>query len=452
VIRQTRLVVGFVLLPLLAACGGVGGSDDTGGPDGSGGGPGGVVDTMGFSLQDVIASTRVQAVEDAHPGLRVEVAEGGFDEQQFLSSVASGEPPSAVYLEREDLGTYAARGALTPLDECIESQDIDLEQYRESALEQVTYDDQIYGIPEFFITRVLLVNADAMRQIGTAPQEVDTGDWPGLADMSRQLVRRGGGGLERIGFDPKIPEFFPLWVEANGGELVSDDGLEVALNSDEAVEALEYTVSLVRQNGTWAQFQAFRDTWDFFGAQNEFVADQVGAFPMEDWYLDVLAEVAPKTPAVAVPFRDRSGEPLAYASGQAWAIPKGAANPDGACAFVQAMTAADTWVAAAEASKRDRESSGGAYLGTFTGNVVADEQIFERVWEPTGNANLDDATRLVREVQDDSFGLPASPAGAEVKKAWEDAVLRALEGEQTPAQALDQAQREAEDAIAKADG
>jgi multiple sugar transport system substrate-binding protein len=446
--RRTHLLAGMSVLVLATACGGVGGgSGDSSGSSGGDGAVSGVVDTMGFSLQDVIASTRVDEVKKAYPDLRVKVAEGGFDEQQFLSAVASGNPPSAVYLEREELGTYAARGALQPLDECIEQQDIDMDQYRQSAVDQVTYDGQVYGIPEFFTTRVVLVNSDTVPN----PESLDTSEWEQLAQVSGRLVQRQGDDLSRIGFDPKIPEFFPLWVRANGGRLISEDGTQVSINSPEAVEALEYTVSLVDAHGSWAQFKGFRDTWDFFGGQNQFVADQVGAFPMEDWYFDILAEVSPDAPVAAVPFRDREGNPITYASGQAWAIPEGSANPDGACAFMKTMTEADTWVAAARASKQDRTSGGGLYLGTYTANEDADEVIFSDVYEPTGNANLDQATELIRGLQDEeAFSLPANPAGAELKKAWEDAILRALEGEQTPQQALDQAQQEAQDALEKA--
>jgi multiple sugar transport system substrate-binding protein len=40
-----------------------------------------------------------------------------------------------------------------------------------------------------------------------------------------------GGKLERIGFDPKIPEFFILWAHANGAQLLSADGRHAHLNS-----------------------------------------------------------------------------------------------------------------------------------------------------------------------------------------------------------------------------
>jgi multiple sugar transport system substrate-binding protein len=46
-----------------------------------------------------------------------------------------------------------------------------------------------------------------------------------------------------------------------------------------------------------------------------------------------------------------------------------------------------------------------------------------------------------------SFGIPASPASAEFKQAWNDAINRVLAGQQTPKQALDQAQKESVAAI-----
>jgi len=434
---RVRVLGLATLLVSAAACGGVGSSDD---PSGQGGEGPTSIDTLGFSLQDVIATTRVNAFKEEHPGIRVDVAEGAFERQPFLTAVASGEPPSLVYLPRTDLGTYAARGALMPLGDCIESEDVDMDVFRDSAVDQVTLDGEVYGIPEFSSVRVVLVD-------DSADQPPAVSDWSALEQFAAQNAAQRGDQLTRIGFDPKIPEFLPLWVAANGGQLVADDGLSANLNSPEAVEALEYTVGLVEESAPWPRFKAFRDTWDFFGGDNQFVADQVGAFPMEDWYVDVLAEVSPDAQLSAVPFETREGEPITYATGQAWAIPTGGDNPEAACKFMKTMTAADTWVAAAKASKADREKGGGVYTGTFTANEEADEIIFDEVYEPTGHESLDEVTQVVLDVQDVAIADPLSPAAAEIKKAWEDAALRVLEGEQTPQEALDRAQQEAEAAL-----
>jgi hypothetical protein len=80
----------------------------------------------------------------------------------------------------------------------------------------------------------------------------------------------------------------------------------------------------------------------FFGAKNRFVKDQLGAFPMEDWYLNVLAEASPDVDITVTPFKDRQGNPITFVTGSAWAIPKGAKNPNAACRLARTMTEAST--------------------------------------------------------------------------------------------------------------
>ena len=99
------------------------------------------------------------------------------------------------------------------------------------------------------------------------------------------------GKVTRIGFDPKMPEFFPLWAKAYGVDILSKDGLTPHLNDPRAVKALTYAMSLINAQGGWDKFKSFRDTWDFFGSKNQVAKDQVGAWPMEQWYYNVLAGV-----------------------------------------------------------------------------------------------------------------------------------------------------------------
>jgi multiple sugar transport system substrate-binding protein len=206
-----------------------GGGDDK--PQGDGNGTvSGTLSTFGFSLPDEIATTRVDTFKKAYPQVQVKITEGGFDEQQFLSAVASGSPPDLVYVDREIIGTYAARGAIQPLDDCISKASIDMSQYRPAAVKQVTVGGKVYGIPEFYSVRVMMINNQAVKEAGLSPADVDTSDWSKLAGMAAKLTVSKGGKLQRIGFDPKIPEFLPMWVRANGGAMLSDDGKTAQLN------------------------------------------------------------------------------------------------------------------------------------------------------------------------------------------------------------------------------
>ena len=106
-------------------------------------------------------------------------------------------------------------------------------------------------------------------------------------------------------------------------------------------------------------------------------------------------------------------------------------------------------MAAAKNRATIRKAKNQPYTGISTGNAVADQQIYSQTYTSI-NKYFDEAVKKVLDVQRFSFGIPASPASAEFKAAWSNAVQRVLDGQQSPAAALNQAQREAVAAIKKA--
>ena len=374
---------------------------------------------------------------------------GGFNDQAFLARLAARDIPDLVYMGRDKVGTYAARNALIPLANCIAAEKIDRKQYRLAALQEVTYKGQLYALPEFTNQITLIVNNDAARQAGVNVADIQTSNWQRLRQANRKLLKIENGRLTRIGFDPKLPEFFPLWVKALGKDLISKNGLRAQLNSPEAVQALTFAYSLIRDHGGWNQFKAFRDTWDFFGRNNQVAADQVGAWPMESFYYNVLAEGAPVN-ITAKYFTNRKGGPITMISGNGWAIPRGAKNPGLACKFMKAMTSVQAWMAVGKARFDLRKRQGRAYTGLYTANTAADVKLYEDIYQKVGNPDFDNAVALLVRAPRYAFSIPLSPASAEFKQAWIDAVNRVLEGRQTPKQALDQAQRQAQAAINRA--
>jgi len=401
---------------------------------------------MGFGTNgDEVAKSRFELAQKAVGG-SVDAPNGGFNDQQFLAAVASGNPPDVVYLDRQKVGTYAAKGAFVPLSSCIKSQNIDLTQYRKPALAEVTYKGNTYGIPEFYSSRTVIVNLDALKKAGLTPKQLDTRNWPTLEASTKKLVSMKGSKLARIGFDPKIPEFFPMWAKANGVTLLSSNGLKANLNDPKAVEALTYAVNLIKMQGGWGRFKSFRDSFDFFGAGNEYAKDQLGAFPMEDWYYNVLATNSPKVKIQAMPFHDKKGNIVNFETGSAWAIPKGAKHADLACTWMKTMTSVNTWMAAGAARIQTTKEKGTPFTGLSTANLVADEKIFKTYYKPL-NKYFDQSVKTVQEAQKHAFGMPASPASAEFAQAWQDAINKVLGGQATPKAALDQAQKGGQKAI-----
>jgi multiple sugar transport system substrate-binding protein len=409
----------------------------------------GKLTVMGFGAGDEIASVRLDRTKAALGDVNVKLIEGDLDIQQFLSSVATGEPPEIIYANRNQVGTFASRGAIIPLTECINGEGIDTGVYREPALEQVTFDDEVYGIPEFNVVQVIQANAELLRKAGLSVEDVNGSDWESVTEANRKLMKRDGGKLEVIGFDSKLPEFLPLWAKANGADLISEDGRTAQLDDPAVVEALEFAVGIYDAQGGFSKVKAFRDAADFFGEGNQFATGTLGAMPMEQWYVNVLNDVSPDAPMAFDTVMSREGEPLAFASGSAWAIPRGSQNPEAACRFARVMTETDSWVAAAEERVRLRQQEGGTFTGVLTGNAEADEEIRAMV-EPSGDEKWDSAVEAIYEANDHTFSLPANPAGEEFEAAWQDAVNRVLNGQQQPAEAMKQAQEEAQQALDEA--
>ncbi|WP_199425325.1 extracellular solute-binding protein [Actinotalea solisilvae] len=412
----------------------------------------GEMSIMGFGLSDEIAEVRYAKAQEAlGDGVELSLVEGDLDIQQFLSSVAAGDPPGLVYANRDQIGTFASRGAIVPLDACIEGERIDTSVFREPSLNQVTFGGSVYGVPEFNQVQITMANASLLDAAGLTVEDVNGSDWEAVTAATTALTQGNGGSLSVIGFDSKLPEFLPLWARSNGVDLLSEDGRTAQLDDPAVIEALEFAVGVYDAQGGFGAVKAYRDAADFFGEGNQFATNVLGAMPMENWYVNVLNEVSADATMAFDTFRSKDGEPLAFAGGSAWAIPAGTEDTQGAaCRFIRTMTATDTWMAAAEERVALRAEQGRLFTGLLTGNAEADERIRSELMTEEAPEPWASAIEAIYEANEASFTYPANPADAEFKTAWQDGVNRVLNGQASAADSMAQAQEEAQAALDEA--
>jgi multiple sugar transport system substrate-binding protein len=348
-------------------------------------------------------------------------------------------------MPRNSVALYAAKGVLQPVDACIKPVK---KQYRVGALKAMTWKGKVYGLPEFTNQITLIVNQSAFKQSGVPISAAQTKNWKQLLATAKKLTKfDSSGNLTRIGFDPKIPEFFPLWVKWFGKDIISKNGLKAQLNSKQAVAALTYTLSIIKAEGGWNKFKAFRDTFDFFGKQNPLVKDQLGFWPMESFIYNVFSNNSPDVDLVAKYFTNHAGGPITMFSGNGWVIPKGSKNTADACAYMKAVTSVNSWLVAAKKRYDARKAAGSTFTGLYTANVQADKKSYEDVYQSFGHPQFDNAVKILVNAGRYGFELPPTPAGAQFSQSYIDAINRVLAGQQTPRQALNQAQKEAQTAI-----
>lgn len=405
---------------------------------------------MGFGAGDEIATVRYETSQEVMPDVDVSLVEGDLDIQQFLSAVASGTPPDLIYANRDQIGTFASRGALVPLDACVDGEGVDLGQYREPALDQVTFGGSIYGIPEFNQIQITMANADLLDDAGLTLDDVNGSDWEAITAATEAMLDGSAGDLSVIGYDSKLPEFLPLWAMSNGASLLSEDGRTANLDDPAVIEALEFAVEIYDMQGGFSAVKAYRDAADFFGNGNQFATDVLGAMQMEQWYVNVLNDVSPDAAMAFDTYRGQDGQTMAFATGSAWAIPANTETTDIACRFMKTMTATDTWMAAAQVRADERAESGQLFTGLLTGNSTADDQIREAFVPDDAPEPWASAIDAVYEANENTFSFTANPADAEFKQAWQDAVNRVLNGQASPADSLAAGQSEAQDALDEA--
>ena len=168
---------------------------------------------------------------------------------------------------------------------------------------------------------------------------------------------------------------------------------------------------------------------------------------MESWYYNVMADNSPGVDITAKFFTNRRGGPITFFQGNGWAIPRGAKNPGLACKWMKAMTSVDAWMTVAKNRFDLRKRQGREFTGLYTANARADVKIYQDIFQPMGRKQFDEAVVKLVQASKYGFAVPVSPAGAEIKQAYIDAINRVLAGQQTPRASLNQAQREAVAAI-----
>lgn len=110
-----------------------------------------------------------------------------------------------------------------------------------------TIDGHVWGIPFQRSTIVMYTNQDAFREAGLDPAKPPA-TWDENMEMARKLTRRDGDRTARWG--TQIPATgFTYWlyqalVAEAGAELANANGTAVTFNSPQAVEALDYWISL----------------------------------------------------------------------------------------------------------------------------------------------------------------------------------------------------------------
>lgn len=252
-------------------------------------------------------------------------------EQKLLTAIASNEVPDIVLWDRFNTSVYAPKGALAPLDDYIAKDSVDMSQFYAPAVDEMTSDGVVYGIPLTVDTRVLFYNKDLLEEAGVDPASIT--DWASLREAAIKLTKWDGNTLVQSGFSLSDVGLFNNWIVQADGKMIDDttNPPTAAFNTEAGLEVLEYWNQLLNEDKV---YQLGFD--DGFGGDG-FKAGKVAIAFNGPWNLTSYTEAGLNFGVIGQP-AGNNGDKSAMMGGFGLVIPNGAKNPDAAWEFIKWWT------------------------------------------------------------------------------------------------------------------
>lgn len=177
----------------------------------------------------------VTEFEDENPGTDIKITylTWANGHEKLVISFAADDPPDIMELGSDWIAEFAFYGLLAQFDS-----DLPL-----NYLYPAVWKDTLYALPWLLDSRLLYFNLDLLREAGAE----FPGNWNELKEACSRINELGE---ERFGFGCNSAEKHRLYKKylpflwSNSGRVLSDDGSSSELDSESAIEALDYYLGL----------------------------------------------------------------------------------------------------------------------------------------------------------------------------------------------------------------
>jgi sn-glycerol 3-phosphate transport system substrate-binding protein len=369
--------------------------------------------------------------EKENPGIKVHpIYAGNYDDARVkaLAALKAGQPAQLSVLFSIDLYELLEQDVIVPWDDAAtnEHDKAWLKVFYPALMMNGTYKGKVYGIPFQRSTIVLFWNKDAFKEAGLDPSKPPA-TWSEMVSMAEKLTKKdASGNVSRWGVEVPSTGYaywmFQAFARQNGQDLMNRDGNKTNYDNPDVIAALQYWRDLgakyhVMPEGTveWGTLrQAFTEgktamMWHTTG--NLTAVKNTAKFPFG---------------VAMLPASKQRGSPTG--GGNFYLFKK--TTPEerkAALKFVQFMTTPERAAAWSIAT---------GYVGTRP-DAYETPQLKEYA------ASFPQALVARDQFQYATPELSTFQTGR-VRKALDDAIQAALTGQKTPAQALKDAQAEAD--------
>lgn len=162
--------------------------------------------------------------------------------ERLTVRAAGGDLPCATGTQSTFFAQYADNGVLRPLDDLIESGQIDTGDIPDDVLAAGQIDGEQYMIPTGTFVRLLAYNADMVAAAGAEPL-TDRMTWEDYADWLETLQPALPAGVYAAENEGGLMFTFTSWVVGHGAEVFTEDG-ELGFDKEMLADYFQYWLDL----------------------------------------------------------------------------------------------------------------------------------------------------------------------------------------------------------------
>ncbi|MFC6825136.1 ABC transporter substrate-binding protein [Halopelagius fulvigenes] len=242
---------------------GGGGTAGTGGGESTDGGSGETttltVASWGEGLEREIVTGILKEYENSTDGVKVKYQNTPNEQfyQNLQTQFAGGKEPDVFYMIADEAPQFMRNGALLGVgSELKNDEEYNFDDILDNLLKPFTYKGTVYGIPKDFTPVGLFYNTDHLETAGVSAPTT----WSELRSALEAIGESTDVGFPMaVGSQPRNTLIQLIWQ--NGGDVLSEDGSEAVIGSQEAVEAMQFLNGLVEDDLAGIYGNDIEATW-----------------------------------------------------------------------------------------------------------------------------------------------------------------------------------------------
>ena len=184
---------------------------------------------------------QIKAFNQTYPKVKVTVVVQPWAnrDEHLTTAIAGGKGPDVVYMIPDELPGFADQQVLADVSDVISK---DRSDFRDKALEAMTYKNTLYGVPILMSGGATAVNEKIFTACGVTSMPET---WDDLLAVGAQLKPKGYDLLQYAATPDQTLNltYYPLLWQA-GGQILNQGMTKAAFNSPAGLEALNFVLTL----------------------------------------------------------------------------------------------------------------------------------------------------------------------------------------------------------------